>query len=95
MKGTIASLVGALMVGAALAVPAISFAQAPGELYRQREKHFPVMHQAIEQLQNTKQTLRGDAASDFHGHKANAINHIDAAIQELKLGIQGDRAQHH
>jgi hypothetical protein len=29
MKGTIATLVGALMVGAALALPAGSFAQAP------------------------------------------------------------------
>jgi hypothetical protein len=85
MKGTIASLVGALMVGAALALPAVSFAQAPGELHRQRESNFPVMHGAIEQLRLT---------SDFHRHKENAINHIDAAIQELKLGIQSDRAHH-
>ena len=32
MKGTIATLIGTLMVGAALALPAVSFAQAPGEL---------------------------------------------------------------
>lgn len=95
MKGTIASLVGALMVGAALALPAVSFAQAPGELYRQRQNNFPAMHEAIEQLRQTRAALKNDAANDFHGHKANAINHIDAAIQELKLGIQSDRAQHH
>jgi hypothetical protein len=94
MKGTIASLVGALMVGAALALPAVSFAQAPGELHRQRESNFPVMHGAIEQLRQTKTALQNEAASDFHGHKENAINHIDAAIQELKLGIQSDRAHH-
>ena len=44
MKGTIATLVGSVVVGAALALPAVSFAQAPGELQRQREEHFPVMH---------------------------------------------------
>jgi len=92
MKRTIATLVGTMMVGAALALPAVSFAQAPGQLQRQRAGHFPVMHEAIQQLQQTKQMLQKDAASDFHGHKANAINHIDAAIQELKAGVQADRA---
>lgn len=91
MKGTIATLMGTLMVGVALAVPAVSFAQAPGQLQRQRAGHFPVMHGAIEELEHTKQVLVNDAASDFHSHKANAINHINAAIQELKAGIQEDR----
>jgi hypothetical protein len=36
MKGTIATLAGTLMVGASLALPAVSFAQAPGQLQRQR-----------------------------------------------------------
>ncbi len=91
MKGTIATLVGSVVVGAALALPAVSFAQAPGELQRQREEHFPVMHGAIEQLRQTKQALISYGASDFHGHKTNAINHIDAAIQELRAGIQEER----
>jgi hypothetical protein len=91
MKGTIATLMGTLMVGAALALPAVSFAQSPGELQRQREAHFPVMHQAIQQLEQTKQLLTNEAAADFHSHKANAINHINAAIQELRAGIQEDR----
>jgi hypothetical protein len=91
MKGTIATLAGTLMVGAALALPAISFAQAPGELHRQRAEHFPVMHAAIDQLEHTRQMLVSDAAADFHSHKANAINHINAAIQELKAGIQEER----
>jgi hypothetical protein len=92
MKGTIATLVGTFMVGAALTLPVVSFAQAPGELHRQRGHNFPVMHAAIQQLEHTKQMLTNDAASDFHNHKANAINQINAAIQELRAGIQGDRA---
>jgi hypothetical protein len=91
MKGTIATLAGTLMVGASLALPAVSFAQAPGQLQRQRAGNFPVMHAAIEELRRTKASLQTDAASDFHSHKVNAINHIDAAIQELKAGIQEDR----
>ena len=91
MKGTLATLIGTLMVGGALAMPAVSFAQAPGELHRQRENHFPVMHGAIQQLEQTKAALVNDAASDFHGHKANAIKDIDMAIQELRAGIQEER----
>ena len=96
MRRTIATLVMTLLVtlivGGALAVPAVSFAQETGELQRQRKNHFPVMHAALERLQKTKEMLAQDAAQDFHGHRVNAINHIDAAIQELKLGIQSDRA---
>ncbi len=40
MKGTIATLVAILVVGAALTLPAVSFAQAPGELQQQRAEHF-------------------------------------------------------
>ena len=95
MRRIIATLVGTLLVTlmvGTLAVPAVSFAQEPGQLQRQRRSHFPVMHAALERLQKTKEMLAQDAAEDFHGHRANAINHIDAAIQELKLGIQTDRA---
>ncbi len=91
MKGTIAIFVGTFIVGAALALPAMSFAQAPGELKRQRTEHFPVMHAAVKQLEQTKQMLTSDAAADFHSHKANAITHINAAIQELRAGIQEER----
>lgn len=91
MKGTIATLVAILVVGTALTLPAVSFAQAPGELQQQRAEHFPVMHQAVQQLEQTKQLLVNDAAKDFHGHKQNAVNHIDAAIAELRAGIREDR----
>jgi len=90
MKGTIAILVGTLMIGAALSLSAVSFAQAPSELERQRAAHFPAIHEAIRHLQQAKQTLVSDAANDFHGHKQNAIKHVDEAIQELRLAIQSD-----
>lgn len=79
------------MVGAALTLPAASFAQAPGVRPGQRENNFPGMHEAIHQLESTRAYLKQDTAHDFHGHKSNAINHINEAIKELRLGIQSDR----
>ena len=95
MRGAIATLVGALMMGAVLALPGVSLAQpAPGQLGRQRATHFPEMHAARGKLQEALQVLRQHAAHDFHGHKSKAINHIQQAIAEINLGIQSDRAKH-
>jgi hypothetical protein len=93
MKGTIAILMGTLMVGAALALPAALFAQAPPVIVQERGGHFPAIHQAMEQLRQARQTLQADAAADFQGHKKNAISHIDAALQELKAGMQAVRQE--
>lgn len=93
MKGTITILTGTLMVGAALALPAALFAQAPPVIVQERGGHFPAIHQAMEQLRQARQTLQADAAADFQGHKKNAISHIDAALQELKAGMQAVRQE--
>jgi hypothetical protein len=91
MKGAIASLVGALMVGAALALPAVSLAQpARGELARQRALNFPEMHEVRHKLNEARRLLKQRAAHDFHGHKTKALNHIEQAIQEINLGIESD-----
>lgn len=91
MKGTITALVGTLMIGAALTLPSGSFAQAPVVRPGQRENNFPGMHDAIHQLESTRAYLKNDTAHDFHGHKTNAINDINEAIKELRLGIQSER----
>jgi len=93
MKGMMATLAGMLIVGAALTLPAISIAAPPasGEMHEQRMNNFPGAHEAISQLESTKQYLKTNTAHDFNGHKTNAINDIDAAIKELRLGIQSDR----
>lgn len=85
-----AALVGTLMVGGALTLPALSFAQTPRELARQRAANFPEMHQARQRLEEAKRILSQRAAHDFHGHKTAAVTHIDQAIQEINLGIQAE-----
>ena len=55
-----------------------------------RERH-PEIREAIRQLQQAKQTLQKDAARDFDGHRANAVQQIDQAIAQLKQALQSDK----
>ncbi len=45
--------------------------------------HHPMIWKAAQQLRNAKHTL-WNAANDFHGHKADAIGAINAALDQLK-----------
>ena len=45
--------------------------------------HHPMIWKAAQQLRNAKHTL-WQAANDFHGHKADAIGAINAALDQLK-----------
>jgi hypothetical protein len=47
-------------------------------------KHHPMIWKAAKQLQNAKHTL-WEAADDFHGHKADAIGAINAALDQLAV----------
>ncbi len=55
-----------------------------------RERH-PEIREAIRQLQLAKQTLQKDAARDFDGHRANAVQQIDQAIAQLRQAQQSDK----
>lgn len=46
--------------------------------------HHPLIWKAAKQLQNAKYTL-WHAADDFHGHKADAIGAINAALDQLRM----------
>jgi hypothetical protein len=46
--------------------------------------HHPMIWRAAQQLQNAKHTL-WKAANDFHGHKADAIGAINAALDQLRI----------
>jgi hypothetical protein len=55
-----------------------------------RERH-PEIREAIRQLNHAKETLQKDAARDFGGHRANAVQQINEAIAQLKLALQADK----
>jgi hypothetical protein len=54
------------------------------------EKH-PVIHHSIQQLQGVKKELTSKAASDFGGHKVEAIKSIDEAIHHLEEALAYDK----
>ena len=56
--------------------PAAAAAPAPAE--------HPHIHEALEAMRNAKHELE-TAAHDFHGHRVEAIKHLDAAIHEAEL----------
>jgi len=53
------------------------------------ERH-PDLHKAMRKLRGAKQDLE-KAASDYGGHKAKAIEAIDAALIELKASLEFDK----
>jgi len=77
------ALLVALAFGLSALVKHASAAPAPGERH-------PVIHQAIEQLEHTRDILVHDAARDFKGHRAEAVKHIDQALHELHEALEAD-----
>jgi len=53
------------------------------------ENH-PAIHAAQRDLINAKTTLE-HAAHDFGGHRVKAIEHINGALEELRLALEADR----
>ncbi len=45
----------------------------------------PAISQAMNDLQHARYVLQAEAASDFRGHKANAVGFIDNALGELQI----------
>jgi hypothetical protein len=46
--------------------------------------------EAMRSLARARGVLRSGAEEDPHGHRANAINHIEAAMSELKAAMRSD-----
>ncbi len=74
---------------AILAILALGFLLGFGASSLAREPH-PAIHKAQKQLMNARNTLE-HAAHDFGGHRVKAIQHIDAALDELQQALNFDR----
>ncbi len=82
----------ALTAGSAIIVQAQDRDDRPQAERREgrREEH-PVIRQAIKQLQQTKYLLEHKAAHDFGGHRVQAIQSIDQAIEHLNQALRADK----
>ena len=106
MKRTITIALGALALGGFLAMPQIGYAQmnnmgngmgmggSGNGMMKGRPGHHPVIHRAINHLEQTKRMLDSDTIDDFGGHKKNAEALIDQAIAQLRLGDQSANVKH-
>ncbi|MGA8503748.1 MAG: hypothetical protein WB683_19515 [Candidatus Sulfotelmatobacter sp.] len=72
-------------VPAAVAVPAA--APAPAAAASPAMPPHPEIAAALEAMHNAHHHLE-DAAHDFHGHKAEAMKHLDMAIHEAEICMQ-------
>jgi hypothetical protein len=71
----------------ALAVPLARFAVSA-------EEH-PIIHDAIDRVQGARDILVNDADRDFRGHRAKAVDHLNAALSELHQALESDHDRDH
>src|SRR5208282_3171632 len=79
-------LVASLGLGALiLATTSFAPAQAPSGGMVQQDQ-FPVMTQAITQLQQIRHAVNTEAGEHYKGHREHALHIMDGAIAQLKQG---------
>jgi len=86
----------AAVLGASFLCPATSLAQPQdkddqAKVRQEKKEEHPVIRRAIRQLEGVKNELTTKAASDFGGHKAEAIKAIDEAIEHLNQAMSYDK----
>lgn len=86
MQSMTKSIVAGIVAGA-LSAGAVGFVQA--EVYHhpaQDLRHFPHMHAAWDSLQSARNELQ-NADPIFQGHRDKALEHVDAALHEVRQGF--------
>jgi len=100
MKKTLSTMAAAALLSGMLALPVASFAQtaappATGQQQRQapnqqaRERH-PEIRRALKKLREARTNLQ-KGSHDFGGHRAQALQLVDQAIQQCEQALQADK----
>jgi hypothetical protein len=63
---------------------------SPASHMAERMRNRAMTLEAMRSLARARGILRSGAEEEPHGHRANAINHIDAAMSELKAAMKSD-----
>jgi hypothetical protein len=71
--------------GGGMAAPA-----QEGKMMKGGEGH-PEIHAAMEHLRQAKMVLQKKAARDFEGHRKEAIESIDQALEHLRQALEADK----
>ena len=65
-------------------------ARAQGAARAERAEQHPRIRAAIKELQEAKKELQA-APHDFGGHRADAVQAVDKALEQLRLALQYDK----
>jgi multidrug efflux pump subunit AcrA (membrane-fusion protein) len=65
-------------------------ARAQGAARKERNEQHPRIHAAIKELEEAKKELQA-APHDFGGHRADAVQAVDKALEQLRLALQYDK----
>lgn len=83
IKLSLAASLAAIPFSTTLATP-----PTPGVVHFDDDyQHYPHMHRALDRLHEARRELE-DAEDIFKGHKEEALDHVDHAIQEVKTGLE-------
>jgi len=75
-------------ISSSFAVIAVMLVLATAPASSSRERH-PEIRAALDALQSARAHLNA-AARDYHGHRAEAVRHVDEAIHEAQICMQED-----
>ncbi len=94
MKTKLCAVLTAAAMTFALTLPLAAQEQPTAKIKRvqmkeERERH-PEIHAAMNHLREAKQNLE-HAAHDFGGHRANALKHVNEALEECRLALEFDK----
>lgn len=100
LKKVLASFAAVSLVLVSLVLPVRSYSQTAPAVppavtqqknpNAQRHERHPHIKAAIRRLERVKDQLQKDP-HDFGGHRVQAIEHINQAIQELQAALQADK----
>src|ERR1039458_6950487 len=83
------------VIAAGFTMAAYAQTEAPHAMDDHHGKGHPEVHGAIAKLEHAKADLQ-KAAHDYEGHRAKAIEHIDAALGELHQALESvGHEEHH
>jgi hypothetical protein len=94
MKNKLYAILTATALVCAISVPAAAQQQDSAKLKRvqmaEKKEHHPEIAAAMNHLREAKQNLE-HAAHDFGGHRANALKHVNEALEECRLALEFDK----
>jgi hypothetical protein len=93
MKRNWIALPAGLALALTLSSPAIAKTPEPpksGQMKSEGKEEHPHIEAAIKALETAKQHLQ-TATHDFNGHRAKALDHVNAALEECRDALKVDK----